>query len=158
MKKEILSALAFAVVAGFSSNASATISTIESSSYQTCLIPASGSAEALVVGGVCSAVQNQSWFWRLEFIGQSEHVRIRNTQTNLCLDLQTVSTADSVRVVQRACGTSYTQRWTLSTVAGIARTFRNGHSAKCLAMDNSTGIIYQWGCNGTTSQRWWMFL
>lgn len=143
--------LTLALSCGLSTDADATSASIlRNTQTGNCAVPQSSGAGAAVIQAACSGVDDR--LWRLEFFGGG-NFRLRNAQTNLCLDLASVSPNNGIGIAQNACGSSSTQLWQLQTLA-TDRVLVNVYSGKCLDAGVGSTFIQQWACGSVANQRW----
>lgn len=140
--------------AGASTDAGAVAGTIvQNVQSGQCAVPQSASAGAAVIQTGCNVADDN--LWRGEYFGNG-YYRLRNAQTNLCLDLASVSPNNGIGVVQNVCSSSSTQLWRQLAVVGSAtdKTLDNAYSGKCLDASVGTSFLQQWACGGVTNQKW----
>lgn len=156
---------AIAIIAISPNETSAQASSILRSVAQgTCSYPATASAGALIQSTACNASNPQRWSTEIvDGIIDTDGValmpyRLRNIESNMCLDLMSASTANGVQLTQRPCSNSATQQWKNKgiTYDGRIRTvIKNRYSNKCIDLPSpSGGALQQWDCGGAPNQRW----
>lgn len=167
---KILALACTAVVSGNCFAASATI--VRNYQYGLCANPATASSGALVQTATCTATPAQ--MWSAEYVDKGgfgttglAYFRLKNQQSGLCLDLQTASTANGMKLVQTACSASTIQQWDAPDIANTAapyaagksyqvyQTFVNRFSGKCLD-EPSSGPLQVYACGSGDNQRWFI--
>lgn len=164
--------LAFAAslcLATFSLPAAAAESSILYNQQTTlCAYPIGGAAEAYLHQTTCTGADDQLWVG--EVVGRlanwATYMRLRNKVTGLCADLESASSVNGIRIVQRACSTSTTQQWSTPATAiysvpsavGLAvqpnQSLTNRFSGKCLEAPADTTPLRQTSCGSSNYLKW----
>ena len=121
-----------------------------------CIAPTSTASGAAISQQGCAVTNTQ--MWRAEYVTvgfQNYYFRLRNIQTNLCLDLASASTGNGVGMVQRACSGAHTQQWKENGYNFHSK-LTNRFSGKCLSSAGS-GLV-QSNCTNDPSHLWSIML
>ncbi|WP_454832468.1 RICIN domain-containing protein [Pseudoxanthomonas wuyuanensis] len=159
-------AVAFLIFASSAFNVSAASSTIVRSYTGECAVPATMSSGAQILHATCDGSDAQ--LWKVEFMDKggygtdgAAYFRLRNVQSGHCIDLQTVSTGDGIRLRQNVCNFATTQQWKApnSGTSRNAQSYQhnvNRHSGKCMDIPPDTSPIQQWTCGNVNNQKWFI--
>lgn len=137
-----------------------------------CAYPLSSVSDDYVYSTTCNADASQMWSG--EVVGRlsngAAYMRLRNKLTGLCADLETASTVNGVKIVQRACSASTTQQWSATTYViysvpnGIGpsaqpnMTVVNRYSSKCLEAPTDNTGLRQGSCGSSNYLKWFFAL
>jgi hypothetical protein len=137
-----------------------------------CAYPIGGAADAYLHQTACTGAADQLWAGELvaRLSSGTTYMRLRNKATNLCADLETASTVNGIRIVQRTCNSSTTQQWsTPVTIVGSIPTavgptvqgnqnLINRFSGRCLEAPADTTPLRQNTCGSGGPLRWFFAL
>lgn len=145
---------------------SGTVEAVDSSilrnySSGSCAYPATQSVGAPILHGACNAGDAQRW--KVEYVVKDGYptnsppwFRLRNAQTNLCIDTQNNGSAPGVKLVQNVCSLSNTQLWSWRGTSvryydEIVNPYGN-----CMDNPPDTTPVQIWQCTGSHNQKWFL--
>ena len=158
-----LAAVIMALAAVPSAQAAGSSSIVRNLQTGQCLYPTSAGVGTAIYQAHCDASDNRSF--GIEYVGmqgrevsvQKASFRLRNVQTNMCVDLANNSNGNGVPVVQNPCNGSPTQQWSTRGPLGLANYHQlvNGSGGKCLDAAMNASHIQLWQCGNGNNQSWW---
>lgn len=137
-----------------------------------CAYPIGGAADAYLHQTACTGAADQLWAGEVvaRLSNGTTYMRLRNKTTNLCADLESASTVNGIRIVQRPCNSSTTQQWStpVTTIYSVPtavgptvqtnQNLTNRFSGKCLEAPADTTPLRQNTCGSGGYLRWFYAL
>lgn len=138
-----------------------------------CAYPLSSASDDYVYSTTCNTDASQMWAGEVvaRLANAATYMRLRNKLTGLCADLETASTVNGVKIVQRPCSGSTTQQWStpayviISVPAGVGgpsmqpnMTIVNRYSSKCLEAPADNTGLKQGACGSSNYLKWFFAL
>lgn len=128
-----------------------------------CLYPTSPAQGAPIHQAPCDGFDSRSF--GVEYVNmqgrevpvQKAMFRLRNVQTNMCLDLASASNGNGVPIVQNPCSGTLTQQWSRQGPLGLVNYYQlvNRSNGKCLDAAMNASHVQQWQCGNGNNQSWW---
>ena len=133
-----------------------------------CAFPAGLASDAYLQQATCTGDGDQLWMGEVvaRLPNLLTYMRLRNKATGLCADLESASTANGIRIVQRPCSASLTQQWSTPVIVFTSvpaatgpsaqpnQNITNRFSGKCLEAPADTTPLRQNTCGSGGYLKW----